>query len=364
MSPPSQLEVPPSAVFIYSPRSIDDLKAPLSPTSSLKGVFVRSRPTSTDFSDYEYNEFPGIGTIARPGSPSPLSTDEESDASTPSTDDILAATDRWAHAHAHTHDNPRPADARSIALSTYTTTSRMRIVRRSDANMHEEEIKLARENHELQVNASKQGSGDSTEAKAEKEKEQEKTKTHRSTWRSYKAIRKTVSSILHRKDSISLSVPRPAATGKAGGTPTTASPAAADADADAHPMVIIDAPIECIKPSSTSLFSRRRNLRRRATTDADHAEPNVKPKAKRPATTTADALEYRAQLRRSRSFSGFTNVLSAIDDEEPEQEDLDEATAEARQLVVEIRRRWAFEDVPDDDRDGYLFERAVEQRMW
>ncbi|KAF8074166.1 hypothetical protein FPV67DRAFT_791271 [Lyophyllum atratum] len=333
MSPPN-LTVPPSSVLIYSPRSIDDLKAPLSPTSSIKGVFVRSRPTSAEWSSYQYNDFPGIGMGVLSGfgaCPTPSSSsEEESDASSsPATDDILAYTDRWASAH---------TDTRSLAPSTYTTTSRMRIVRRSDADMHAEDMKLARENHELRL----QARSDFTAAVGVNGKG-EKDKTRRRTWPSYKAIRKTVSNILHRKDSVS--------------TPIALSTVQAGSITSGS---VAEVPAERVKPSSASMFSRRRN-RRRATTDADntnsapteHKFTAGKPKR---SASTSDALEYRAQLRRSRSFSGFTNVLSAIDDDE----DFDEATAEARQLVANIRLRWAFEDVPEVDRDGYVFERTVE----
>ncbi|GLB38827.1 hypothetical protein LshimejAT787_0506920 [Lyophyllum shimeji] len=330
----------PSAVFIYSPRSsIDDtlLKAPLSPTSSLKGVFVRSRPTSAAFSDYE---FPGIGELHTDSSPSPspFSTDEES------SDDA----ERWV-AHAQTHDSPRAADARSIAPSTYTTTSRMRIVRRSDADMHAEEMTLARALNAAKSNTKADKDEEKYKAEKEKEEAKDKAQARRRTWPSYKAIRKTVSNILHRRDPHSVPVPVPVPV-PGRGTNALAPPP----------------PIERIKPSSASLFSRRRNPRRRATTTEASTTP-VTPAPPKP----KPKLATRAQLRRSRSFSGFTNVLSAIgdDDDEPEEEgegeegELDEATAEARQLVAEIRRRWAFEDVDvaDADRDGYLFERAVER---
>jgi hypothetical protein len=47
-----------------------------------------------------------------------------------------------------------------------------------------------------------------------------------------------------------------------------------------------------------------------------------------------------------------------------EDEDLDEVTTEAKGVVEEIRRRWAFEEIKEDkdgeENAGYLFERCVE----
>jgi hypothetical protein len=60
-------------------------------------------------------------------------------------------------------------------------------------------------------------------------------------------------------------------------------------------------------------------------------------------------------------------VLSAIGDGESERDEdmdeLDEVTAEARGVVEDIGRRWAFEEVMEDEReenDGFLFERCVQ----
>jgi len=72
------------------------------------------------------------------------------------------------------------------------------------------------------------------------------------------------------------------------------------------------------------------------------------------------ALHNRANLRRSRSFSGFTNVLAVIADADinAEDEELDDVATEAKGLVEDIRKRWGFEDVVEEEQD--LFERCVE----
>ncbi|KAF5377820.1 hypothetical protein D9615_006816 [Tricholomella constricta] len=330
---PTHLQIPPSAVFIYSPRSLDDaaLKAPLSPTSSIKAVFVRSRPTSTAYSDDDLYNGMGMGHLAT----SPFSSEDESGNSSPATDTdtILDTTDPWTRRQAQ-------SDARSLAPSTFTISSRLRIVRRDmdrdvdAATIHGQPPAQEKEKEKPVV--TKGGDSGTTD-----------NKSRRRTWPSYKAIRKTVSSILHRKDA-----------------PPTRAAAPAPAD--------FDAPTERIKPSSASLFSRRRGRARGcSTTDASKEHRPVMvigpPRALgRP--LDIDALAYRAQLRRSRSFSGFTNVLVAIhdnDNDDDEEEELDEATAEARELVAGIGRSWAFEDVQvQDEREcgtaRFLFERSVE----
>ncbi|KAG5643733.1 hypothetical protein DXG03_009723 [Asterophora parasitica] len=302
-----KLQIPPSAVFIYENPIDDELRESLSPTSSIKGVFVRSRPTSADYSGYEYG---GIGDIA---GPSPITSSDESTASFPDTDTILA---RWARRQAQ-------ADARSLAPSTFTIGSRMRAVRR---DVDSDAITI----HAVAHN----------EVVAEAEKS-----ARRRTWPSYRAIRQTVSNILHRKDA-------PTCVAVKGGNFASSS---------VGPATNLDVPTERIKSSSTSLFSRRR--RRRATTDADKKKAKVAPVIA-PRASSMDALAYRAQLRRSRSFSGFTSVLGAINDEADDDDELDDATAEARQLVAAIGRSWAFEEMAEDDReDGtarFVFERSVQ----
>ncbi|KAG5652227.1 hypothetical protein H0H81_005769 [Sphagnurus paluster] len=317
-----QLKVPPSAVFILPYDFKSQLKVPSSPTASVRGVFVRSRPTSA-FSEYEYN---GIGDVGAGN----ISSEEESGDTSPDTDDILGEHEIWP-------PTPTQSDARSLAPSTFTVSSRVRIVRRSDAEADQAATAAVHASH---IDAD---DARSTLTKADKG-------LRRRTWPSYKAIRKTVSNILHRKDAPSRAVVKGGAAGEL---------AAALAEPE------FGAPTERIKSSSVSLFSSRR--RRRATTDAGLDQPisqpqaQVKaPRAQAPRVASLDAMAYRAQLRRSRSFSGFTNVLGPIDDDD----EIDEATAEARDLVAAIGRRWAFEDVMEEDEArgiaGFLLERSVE----
>jgi hypothetical protein len=220
-------------------------------------------------------------------------------------------------------------------------------VRRSDAEADEELAKLVRETKILEVEKEGDKSND-----AEKVKAKDDTKRRR-TWPSYKAIRKTVSNIVHRKET-----PAPPPT-----------PASTSTEKLALEPIVLQR--ERIKSSSASLFSRRR---RRATIsdDSDKASTRTtsRPSFLQRALSTSSrptpnsTLQHRAQLRRSRSFSGFTTVLTAIVDAEQEQdENLDEVTAEARNVVEGIGKRWAFEEVMenvDDESAGFLFERCVE----
>ena len=268
-------------------------------------------------------------------------------------DQVTLATEQWARAQMIEKDEDRaPAsansDARSMALSTLTASSRhtvvpVRIVRRSDAEMDKDLAELV-----AKMKMADKGDKNPT---AEKAKDDAK---RRRTWPTYKAIRKTVSSIVHRKEP---PAPPP--------TPTSTA-----VDIPAPKPAVIER--EHVKSSSASMFSRRR--RRRATVADDSDKTSVqttsRPSFLQRALSTSSRpapgskLQHRAQLRRSRSFSGFTTVLSAIvDAEQDRDEDLDEVTAEARNIAEGIGRRWAFEDVPEvqeDENAGFLFERCVE----
>ncbi|RDB21640.1 hypothetical protein Hypma_011309 [Hypsizygus marmoreus] len=301
MSPQIHLEVPASTVFLYSRRSCESLGAPLSPTSSIKGCFVRSRPTSVVFSEYEFSQFPG--TDRSNGCPSPITNEDENGHTSPMINAVIDATERQA--------NVGQSDTRSLAPST---RSRMRIVRRSDADIDEEIAKLLREMLEVQAQGKKETNSKDGD-KAVVKKAVTGTGARRRTWTSYKVIRKTLSSILHRKETHAASV------------------ATTTGDADTP-----EPPVERLKPSSASLFSRRRR-----TTVSSGGETPKGTKLGQRARAHTDAV--RPALRRSRSFSGFTNVLSIINDDD----DLDEATTEASGLVEAIRHRWAFEEVPEAD---------------
>jgi len=366
------IAVPPTApIFIYTPQSLDALssslntKPPPSPTSSLKACFVRSRPTSTDFSESEYsslNDFSGLGD-GLDSSISSCTSTSTSDELSDFVDRVTLATEQWARAHLAEGDEydrdglpPSPnSDARSVALSTLTGVSRhtvvpVRIVRRSDAEV-DEGLKIGLKN---------------LEKEKEKVKDGNTNTKRRRTWPSYKAIRRTVSNIVHRKEA-----------------PATATATQASTQASTTTPAPVVNQRQRIKSSSASLFSRRR----RATTLSDNSDKvSTKPSFLQRALSTSSPstasraiahapsgftpLQHRAALRRSRSFSGFTNVLSAIVDAEQEKEvdvdeDLDEATAEARDVVEDIRRRWAFEAVLEEgeENEGFLFERCVEQSL-
>ncbi|RDB30384.1 hypothetical protein Hypma_006998 [Hypsizygus marmoreus] len=321
MSTLTHLEVPPSAVFLYSPRSCDNLKPPLSPTSSVKGCFVRSRPTSAVFSEYEFSEFPGMS--GSNDSPSPITSEDESRPISPAIDALVYAANRRA--------NFGQSDTRSLAPSTL---SRMRIVRRSDADVDEEMAKL-RERLEIHAQGNKEDTMNGN--KVVVDESATGAGARRRTWPSYKAIRKTVSSVLHRKEA------------RVSGVNQKAT--------DVTTQSNREPPVERLKSSSASLFPRRRKTVSSGRDKAKATQGGQRPRA------NTDSAHIHAPLRRSRSFSGFTNVLSVINDDD---DDLDEATTEARGLVAVIRRRWAFEEVPEEDSgspirfDMQVFERYVE----
>jgi hypothetical protein len=255
---------------------------------------------------------------------------------------VAFATEQWALAQqAERDENPTSpsanSDAHSVALSTLTAASRntvvpVRIVRRSAAELKSEPLRPK-------------------EKEEQTGKMEEQQTKRRRTWPSYKAIRRTVSNIVHRKE---LTLPASSAIVS---TPT-GNPA---------PAPVVE---RGVAKSSASLFSRRR--RATLSDSAGKASTKTSPRpsfvrraissSSRPPAVPVSALQHRGQLRRSRSFSGFTSVLGAIVD--AEDEDLDEVTTEAKAVVEDIRRRWAFEEIQEDrdgeENAGYLFERCVE----
>lgn len=307
MSHNTYLEAPPSAHL----ESCEDLGFPLSPTSSVRGCFVRSRPTSA-LSDCNYPDFSGITDCVNPA---PISNQQKSASTIPTTDDIIETADRWVHSQVQGHGVAAAnSDTRSLAASTYTTGSRVRIVRRSDAEVDAELAKLARDKQQAKDQQKYDVTGGDKNATS--------PAARRRTWPSYKAIRKTASSIFHRRES------------------PTISPNGGKAIMSPGPAT------EKIKPSTSFLAKRRR-----ATVTSIGDKSDDKPSRFTLSSRTRAAngtLRAPAQLRRSRSFSGFTSVLTAIDDA-GDDDDLDEVTTEARGLVEDIRRRWAFEEVPEAD---------------
>lgn len=276
--------------LIPSPSSsVDDFFAttPLSPTSSIKGAFVRSRPTSAEHPEYAYPvtfahfDFGNNFATLDYGNNIPATPTSSSGTTTPTSDEHAAvATHMWARG--------TPADARSApAPSTRNGSHRtivvpLRIVRRSDAS--------------APVAPAGRLSGGSPAGLR--------------TWPSYKRLRKTVSTIFHRKDG-----------GGAG------------------------RPAEDAKSASAHL--------RRATISGTCGGAG-------PVHVGGPGLaQTRAHLRRSRSFAGFAGVLAAIEDGDDD-DDLDEATAEAQGVAEDVRRRWVFEEVGGGKIALDVFERCVE----
>ena len=283
---------------------------------------MRSRPTSAAFSEYAcpFAAF-DLAASSTSGTASPLSSashaEEEAEGAAQTQtltqdefmDRVVLATEQWARAQARELEGEAlrsaGSDARSVALSAATAGSRctvvpVRIVRRADAEEKaDEEAKVGTAGEEAR---------------------------RRRTWPSYKALRQSVSNIVRRREA-----PRSLAAAPAAGT----------------------APAERVKSSAASLFTRRR----RVTVQAERTGTSARAAAlSRPrqllqrALSTSAPPAHRAAMRRSRSFSGFTDVVG-----DEELEELDEATAEARGVVEDIGRRWAFEEVLEAT-EGFLFE--------
>jgi hypothetical protein len=133
-------------------------------------------------------------------------------------DRVAFATAQWALSQEGERDEDRPppsinSDARSVAISRFlplpaATVVPVRIVRRSDAGLDSDRAIRLKEKEEMRDRST--GTG--------KMEGKDQTKRRR-TWPSYKAIRRTVSNIVHRKEppappsamvSISIGNPAPA----------------------------------------------------------------------------------------------------------------------------------------------------------
>ncbi|KAG6909564.1 hypothetical protein DXG01_016812 [Tephrocybe rancida] len=349
-------------IFVYDPRCIDgDVQAPPSPTSSVKGLFARSRPVS-----YAPSECPTIAseclTISAYNSDS---SDYTTDVSTPATS--------TAHDAIYTSFKPRPSamqmqpprlitedelhvrltqprvvseEAYYARLSGRETTTitpdeklshersfdarSVRFVRSSDTQMHMPDSLLVVQQPDLDDQRDTPG------------------KPKRRGWH---AIRRTVSHILRRqpKDKDSTTP-----------TPLSASHIATPSSSISSPRSLKPSKSGPLKPSSASLFSKHsRRSDKRLT---------VTPPARAFDEQQAQSRARKQQVRRSRSFSGFPNVLAAITDEGTDGDNdsgLDEVTREAQVLAREIRKTWAFGPLNVDDpsilAEDLLFERGVEQ---
>jgi len=386
-----------ASVIIYSPRtSADDLIRPLSPTSSLKGIYVRSRPTSMevpaeslgfDFGGFyqaafsttvqqglQYTEHAlhahslssstlsdGGELIFTPNASSELSHASSAATSVYTDEEYIQrnAARRTAETRARVKAlNEGHARARKESISTSVKTTASKNTLMTLALGHH-----FKKNNDNQAAAYENIEGDDTASAPGKMKDQSRTQKKRSIPHVYRAVTKKVYGVFHRKaysTPESIQVDSPLSDNFVN-------------DATAAPIQELK-PAEPIKSSSLSLFTRKR----RPTIDSQKEAPRSKNtfsqralsirrnKNSIPAapntvslTSTSLAIENHARLRRSMSFAGFVD-LPELDDE------LDEATAEAAQVATKasVMVRWANmqnQQGCDSDGvdDGYVFERNV-----
>lgn len=376
---------------MYSPRtSADDLIRPLSPTSSLKGIYVRSRPTSMDVSadylDFDFGGFyqaafsrtvvdgdqstdhsfhahslPGFilsndsGPIFTPATSGHVS----SDATSVYTDEEYIqknAARRTAETLARVkalnenHARARKYYAESISPSVKTTASKNTV------------ISLGRKGEGATCQNIEEG--DELASTSEPMKDQTRAQKERTSIPLVHRVTQKVYGVFHRKTH---------------STPEAIQVGSSLLDNSINDGSVEDPkPAEAIKSSSISLFTRKR----RSTTSSQQEPPQWRPKnifsqralsiqrnkTSFPATpntvsltSTSLAIENRAaRLRRSVSFAGFID-LPELDN------DLDEATAEATLVAnkTSVMARWAnLQGRRGCDSDGvdngYIFERNVE----
>ncbi|KAG6840109.1 hypothetical protein C0991_008923 [Blastosporella zonata] len=284
------------AVFIYTPCCIEgEIQSPPSPTSSVKGLFDRSRPISFADSD--------CGTISSFISGN---SDHSSNVSIPRTsdDDIYTLFNPRPTLPEHKHTAQIPSNGTSSnEQSIYaSSTGNLPIVRRSDAIMHEVEVQFARE----AVSAC----SETFQSPPQTQPCPVKSKKH------WGDLRLTVSHIFGRhskQEPSSAHDPLPSCT--ALHSPQIPSSHAPKSSKSAS-----------LESSSASLLSTGRSTKRLT----------ISP----PARIFDDPQAYarKQRLRRSRSFSGLLNAFAAIAGVGDNDGGLDEVTIEAHDMSCEIRR--------------------------
>lgn len=385
-----------ASVIVYSPRtSADDLICPLSPTSSLKGIYVRSRPTSVevaagylnlDFGGFHqadssrtvqhsdqsadhpfHAHFPSSSTLSDKDEPisTPISESSHvsSGATSAYTDDEYIqnnAARRAAETRARvkalneSHARARKCYAESISPSVKTTASKDTVMSIAPGCKGDQGA--------IYQNIEK---SDDLASAPEPMKDQTGAQKKRSIPFVDRVTQKLFG-VFHRK---AYSTPQSIQVGP-GFSDNSIN------DGTAQELK----PAEAIKSSSISLFTGKR----RPTIDSKQESPRQRSKnffSQRAlsirrnklsftvapntvsVTSTSLAIENRASLRRSVSFAGFVD-LPELDDE------LDEATAEATQVANKTKNKTSmmtrWENIQrqgydlDGDDNRSIFERNVE----
>ncbi|KAJ7488304.1 hypothetical protein FB451DRAFT_1391249 [Mycena latifolia] len=300
----------PSPVTLHFDDPDFELDCPHSPTSSLKGVFVRSRPNSMDLSDSD--------------APALLSHFEEFGMTGNTRVPFIHAPPASRNIYRTARDTPGRDDytVRTTATSA-TTGSPIRAVRRVFDDDTDDEA-------DVPPVAPADGS------------------TRRRTWPSMNNLRSRVSGIFHRKHTAAQHAP----TAPPPPTPTDSCDLESSSSTSTENLDIThSAPAP--RPRRTFSFS----LRSRSRTSSISS-------TKLPAPVGHIATRTR-RVRRSRSFSGFTSmahqVLAPIPDADGG-EDLDDVTLEASNTVRGIGQFWVYEeDESEAEAAAGVLERAVER---
>lgn len=375
-----------TAAIMYSPRtSTDDLFCPLSPASSLKGIYVRSRPTSME-GPAEHLNFDFGGFYQAPFNKTVQHGDQSADHPLPSNENesILTPVASLESSHVSSVATSVYSDEEYIqknaARRTAETRARVKALNEGHARVRKhytESISpsvktTASKNTVISLIPGRKGDREATYRNIEEApelKDQTRAQTRAQKKLSIPLVSRVtqrVYGVFHRK---------------AHSTPQSIQVVSCSPDnsinGTAQAALIQDLkPAAVIRSSSISMFTGKR----RPTTDSQQEPPqrrsifsqqalssirrnkNSFPAAPNTVSLTSSslAIENRARLRRSISFAGFFD-LPELDDE------LDEATAEATQVAnkTSVMVRWAnLQGQPGCDLDGvdsgYVFERNVE----
>ncbi|KAJ7031744.1 hypothetical protein C8F04DRAFT_1262604 [Mycena alexandri] len=314
----------PSPVTLYFEDRNLDLEFPHSPTSSLKGVFVRSRPSSMDFSDHDLpSDFSQFGMTSNTIVPliqaPPASHGQFSSAAGAATP--YATRDRDISFR----------DDRTVRTTASAATTPVRTVRRIV------------EDDDAQEDYPEEAMPRTTT-----------TANWRRTWPSIQNLRGRVSGIFHRKHN----------------QPTAPPPSPALSVASSTSTLEITHVVPTSQTRRTFSLSLRARPRHRT------SSTSVSTRNKVPvAHTPVEHVVARARrVRRSRSFSGFTSmahqVLAPIAEPDADADgmaELDEVGIEAYNTARGVGQFWVYEEDLEGAGDAAavagVLERGVE-RGW
>ncbi|KAJ7769447.1 hypothetical protein B0H16DRAFT_1452634 [Mycena metata] len=299
----------PSPVTLYFEDRNLDLESPHSPTSSLKGVFVRSRPSSMDFSDHDlpsdFSQFGMTGNTLVPFIQAPPTSHAQFSSA------AVAATP-----YATRGSDASFRDDCTVRTTGSAATTPVRAVRRviedEDYADHEEAMPPTTT-----------------------------TANWRRTWPSMQNLRGRVSGIFHRKPQ--------------GNTARPTAPPPSPALSAASSTSTLE--ITHVVPTSQTRRTFSLSLRNRTSGKVPVAH-----------TPVEHVVARARRVRRSRSFSGFTSMAHQVLEPiaEPDADgiaELDEVGMEAYNTARGVGQFWVYEEDLDGAAAAGVLERGVE-RGW